>query len=815
MLKWQNFIYSLVRPSDKITDPLERQRAIILASLFLLLMLTSTLSFIILPGLIQWKVDYLYSVGGALSYIPLWYLARSRYYRIAAWLFLLIASSLLLISVGLSQHETAAISLNFFLVLILIAGLILNPVETAVFAIFSIAAGLSLSLYKAAPSYIIINSATLSFGVAISVLAFSGITNLFKRRALEGEARYRELMNANTEGILVIADDNAYILDANPAIERILGYSPEEIIGRYPIEFIDAESKAIVRSAWEKRNKGIPVEAEALHKDGSKVYVEAILKPYSYLSKKAYVLTVLDVSERKQVEALVIESEKRFRAIFNESSHFIGVLDVKGKMLEINEQGYEYFGLLPEETVGRYLWDMKQWAHSPNSKERIKETVARATAGEIVRYHVEVRDRYNLPAYLDFTLKPVRDLDGTVTMLIADSRDITAYKIAEQKRVEYERRYEALFRNTADAVLIVSLEGKLITVNERTLTMLGATLKEIEGADISTYILPEEFSQTLDNMQRLKTGEELLDVYERRLRRKNGEVFSAELTKMMVRDADNKPMYIQTMVREITERKRMERQRLEMAIEKERSKLLQHFIEQASHHFRTPITNLKTSLYLLPRFLNHEQKRIEHIGVVNQELQRLQRLLEDLLSVLRLQKSDTEFSLSRIHMKQLMSELRSTQEGSNYYAQYQWQWKFSEEDVVIIGDKGILARALLNLLENAVSYTREGGKISVHSYKSEAWLVIDILDTGIGIHPNDLPHIFEDFYRSQDALASEPTGSGLGLTISKSIIERHQGTIRVESNLGSGSHFQVLLPIYTEWTNTPPPMPEGFLLKSD
>jgi PAS domain S-box-containing protein len=815
MQKWSSLIYSIVRPSDKLTDPLDRQRATILASLFILLMITSTFSYIIMPPLIGWRVNFLYSIAGVVSYIPLLYLARSAYYRLGAWLFLFVASSLLMTAVLMSQDPHAALSLNFFMVFILIAGLVLRPLETSLFALFSLAAEISIGLYKAAPHYITINSATLTIGVAVSVLAFSVVADLFKRRAVDSEARFRELMNANTEGILVIDEADARILDSNPAIERILGYSREEIIGRYPIEFLASDSKASIRDAWDRRHKEVPTEAEVIHKDGSVVYIEATLKPYSYLNKKAYVLTVLDVNERKQVEALVIESEKRFRAIFNESSHFIGVLDVKGKILEINEQGYEFFGLNAAETVGRYLWDFRQWAHSPASKERIKETVERASAGQILRYHVEVRDRYNFAAFLDFTLKPVLDMDGSVTMLIADSRDITAYKVAEQKRVEYERRYEALFSNTADAVFIYGLDGKYITANDGAQRMLGYILSEIIGRDVSSFVIPEEAAQSKENIERVKAGLDFLQVPERKLRRKNGEVFSAEISMMMVRDADNKPMYIQSMVRDISERKRMERQRLEMALEKERTKLLEHFIEQASHHFRTPITNLKTSLYLLPRFLNHEQKREEHINVVNKELLRLQNLLEDLLSVLRLQKSNAELSLGKIHLNQFMNEVRSTQVGRDYYAKFDWKWELSQDEIVIIGDKGILSRALLNLLENAAIYTKAGGTITVRSYQNGVWLAIDVIDSGIGIHEDDLPHIFEDFYRTQDALASEPTGSGLGLTISKSIIERHQGTIRVASTLGEGSHFQILLPIYTEWTTTPPPLPEGFLVIGD
>lgn len=808
MRRWQEIIYRFISPSADIIDPLERQRAIILSSLFILAMGTSFFSFVILRALVLGlDSSLIFGIVGTAIYIPLLRLSRSSHYRIAAWVYILAATGLLVGSIFIGSSQSPSTGLNFLLGIMLIAGLVLSPIEAMLYSLVAVAIVIAMPYLKPSPNYATLNSVTLIISLGIGILGFSIITDRFKRRALESEARYRELMKANSEGILIIDEIDAKILDANPAIEKLLGYGIEDIIGRYPIEFIDKDFKTTIRSAWERRYQGIPMECRVLHKDGSQIYIEATLKPYNYLQKSAFVLTLVDISERKQVEALVIESEKRFRAIFNETSHFIGVLDARGMILELNEQGFEFFGLTPNNSLGRFLWEIPQWAHNETAIQRIQTVIEAAQQGTTVRYDVEVRDRHQNVVFLDFTLKPVHDLEGNVTMLIADSRDITAYKRAEAQRFEYERRYDALFKNTTDAIFVFTLDNNYITVNQRALDMLGYELDELAGQPISLVIVPDEFSQSQNLLKRLLDGEEI-DVYERHIRKKNGEILTVEISLMLVRSADNKPMYFQSLVRDISERKRLERQQLEIAIEKERAKLLQDFIEKASHHFRTPLANLKTSVYLLPKFITNEKKHQEYLKIARQELDRLQVLLDDLITVVSLQKSDTDFNLARVSVSQLLSEIRATQEGSAFYPNFTWDWQLADDEAIVIGDKAILGRAFLNLLDNATLYTQVGGKISVHSRIEDKWLTLDIYDTGMGISENDMPHIFKDFYRSNDAMGIKVSSSGLGLTISKSIIERHQGTIRVESKVGKGTHFQILLPLYTAWTNTPPPMPK-------
>jgi two-component system phosphate regulon sensor histidine kinase PhoR len=264
-------------------------------------------------------------------------------------------------------------------------------------------------------------------------------------------------------------------------------------------------------------------------------------------------------------------------------------------------------------------------------------------------------------------------------------------------------------------------------------------------------------------------------------------------------------------VNDISERKQLEQDKFEFRLEQERTRVLQGFIEQASHHFRTPITNMKTSMYVLEHIENNPEKYQQHMRALNRETERLTRLIEDLLTMLRLQKSDTEFAIEDISISQLLSEIQTIQEGRTYYPDYDWKWSIGEDPLVVVGDKQFLSRAILNIIDNAVQYTPKTAEINIGTYYDNTWLIIEISDNGMGISETDLPHIFDEFYRSNRSMEQDSTRSGLGLAITQHIIKRHRGIVHVDSEEGEGTRFQILLPRNVGWEDDAPTLPQKML----
>jgi|GEM_PF-6179722 len=815
MERWQKLWSSITIPPPEIAASYDRERAAAYSAMLfigtVILLITATLS-LFFP--IMEFVHTLILFFTAVCFGLLYGLSRTTLFRWSIRSGIWASTAILLFSFYTLPSETAGYTLSFTAIPIIVCGFLLSRRETAITTVMMIVLVIAFELVNPDVRIRVADAPLLLALTGILTVISAASREYYQQKALDSEARYRSLMEANFEGIIIIDKDNAQILDVNPAIMQMLGYSFDEFIGHYPVEFVHPDDKPLTLNVWKNRIENTPFEICIRHKQGYELTVESRLRPYLFQNEPAYVLTLLDITDRKQSEALIIESEERFRAIFNESVHYIGVLDNTGKILEFNDSAYEKFGFTPDEVLGKYLHEFDNWAHSEKSKQRVKDVIALAANGTPSRYQIQARDKDNQTIYIDFSVKPVADLEGNTRMIIAESRDTTAYHEADARRLEYEQRYESLFKDTIDAVFIYTVDGQLLDANKRAEEILGIPKEEIIKHKVLDFVAPQDRDETKQIVEQVRGGMMKSSVPERIMIRANGEEFYAETHGMVVTDSKGNPRYIQSMVRDITERKRIEEERFKTALEQERTQLLAHFIENASHHFRTPITNMKTRMYLLPRVLDKPEKREQQIDILNQELERLQNILNDLLSVLRLQKDDTEYSLGQMRVNQLLSEVKQAFEGRETYQNYQWEWQLNEVNPLIFGDKGRLGRAIINIIENAMTYTPLQGKITVRSFTRGDYIALDIIDSGKGISTDELPHIFEDFYRGQESMERDSTSSGLGLTITRMVIERHNGTVNASSPETGGAHFQILLPIHRDFstmTTLTVPIPEQIL----
>ena len=809
MVRWQQLWLKIIEPSEHLASRAEREQASLHAAVIFVEMIFVSLIILLTPVIQVVAMPVL--IISLISTAGLYALNRTIYYRWSVRLALWGGVSLIFYSAIYLVADNNLFVLAFLVSPLVISSLILSHRE----AIINIISMLILVMI-----HTVINGNSIADSINVNLLITlvgsmtiiaSGAIDRYRQQAMDNEARFRSLMNANYEGILIVDGEDASILDANPASEQILGYSASELIGRYPVEFVAPGDRQLARNIWLKRTENIPIEANIVHKDGYELSVEAHLRPYRFHNNKSYVLTILDISERKQAEKFIVESEERFRAIFNESVHYIGVLDAEGKILEFNGRALKKFGLQAYEVPGKYLHDFDYWAHSEKSKVRTKAVIEAAIKGQSSRYEIQARDKDGAMIYLDFSVKPIVDGTGSTRMIIAESRDMTDYRLAEARRREFEQRYETLFNNTTDAVFIFDMAGLITDANQRAETMLQASRDEIVGHYVFEFVVDDEVQHTSTILAGLRENKRVSVVNERQMRRATGEVFFAETMGLVVTDNQNRPRYVQSMVRDVSERKRIEAERFATALDSERTQLLAHFIENASHHFRTPITSMKTRMYLLARVFENPAKRDEQIDILNQELERLQNILDDLLMVLRLQKDDSEYSPAKVPVNQLLSEVRQKFEGQDVYNNFNWIWQLDEQNSVILGDKGLLSRALINLVENAIAYTPSKRDISVRSFSQDDYIVLEVIDDGSGIPEDELPYIFDDFYRGQDAMQDNSTSSGLGLSITRMIVERYQGTIFVASPATGGAHFQIVLPCDTEDESHSPEMPSHML----
>ncbi|PSB55276.1 sensor histidine kinase, partial [Chroococcidiopsis cubana CCALA 043] len=225
---------------------------------------------------------------------------------------------------------------------------------------------------------------------------------------------------------------------------------------------------------------------------------------------------------------------------------------------------------------------------------------------------------------------------------------------------------------------------------------------------------------------------------------------------------------------------------------------LKHFTGDVAHELRNPLTAISTTVDLLrnsPEELSLTQVR--KLAIIDRANEQIIHLVEDLLFLSRANiasdRLDRDFNFAPIRLEELLQDLVERFEPQAQSKQIQFT-PHLRTGIVVKGDSHKLSRLFSNLLDNALKYTTDGGRVALFLEQEQRFAVIRIEDTGIGIPPDSLPLIFQRFWRA-DAAKSEKDGLGLGLAIAQAIVQQHKGEIKVSSRLGAGSSFRVLLPL--------------------
>ncbi|MEY7850021.1 PAS domain S-box protein [Natrarchaeobius sp. A-rgal3] len=315
------------------------------------------------------------------------------------------------------------------------------------------------------------------------------------RSPFDEDEFFRQLVANTSEGLLTI-DAESTILFANPAIEEILGYSPDELIGRSKMELIPerlraahlAGLKKYLRTG-EKHIDWSGIELPALHKGGHEVPVLVSLREHRLDGERLFTGLFRDLSEQKY-------REQRFEAVFNNTYQFTGLLELDGTLIEANETALSFAGVDREDIVGKPIWETFWFQSTEESRSTAREAVERARKGDFFRKEVRIRGAERT-AIIDFSVRPVTDHQDDIRLLIPEGRDITDLKMREQHLQVLHRLLRHNLRNDLNVISgfaetleesleddrhgayaadIVSTTQKLIGTNETAKKLADATL---------------------------------------------------------------------------------------------------------------------------------------------------------------------------------------------------------------------------------------------------------------------------------------------------------------------------------------------------
>lgn len=255
-------------------------------------------------------------------------------------------------------------------------------------------------------------------------------------------------------------------------------------------------------------------------------------------------------------------------------------------------------------------------------------------------------------------------------------------------------------------------------------------------------------------------------------------------------DDDGEVIKLFGIVQDITRIKQAEDERIELQINQEKIAFLQDFIDSMTHDLKTPLTSILSNTYLTKR-VEDKERQIHHLNRIDEQVKRLQEMIDAILTVSRLEHLP-RLDFQTYDLNRLIEEVVHQSRANATKKDIQLQIDLHPEQIKVDLAYTEILRALYNLVENAINYTPENGTVTISTGRSGTQIRCSIHDTGIGIEAEDLPHVFEQFYRAKNARSFEK-GTGLGLSIVKKIIDLHDGEISIKSQPGKGTGVTITL----------------------
>ncbi|MFW5690853.1 MAG: PAS domain-containing sensor histidine kinase [Chloroflexota bacterium] len=383
---------------------------------------------------------------------------------------------------------------------------------------------------------------------------------------------------------------------------------------------------------------------------------------------------------------------------------------------------------------------------------------------------------------LDAADQPIR-LWGTL-------QDITERKYEENSLRLREQHASAAFHSVADSMLLVEADGTIIEANASALRMFDYTALDLIGQSFGILMpapynpLPEQFFSQYHYEQTVapgSTSQELSGL------RRDGTVFPMSLA-VGAFNIDGEEVY-SVLIHDITRRREADQHALELRMERERVELLSSFVTSASHEFRTPLAVINSSLYMLRR--SDPDQQGHYAAKIEDSIAYLSELLDGMMTCVRLDQG-SPLNLSQVDINLIMRGIVSALEDAAHSQKVKLLTLYHPRLPRIQAEGALLARALGNLVHNALRFTPQAGTIQIETRALADEIQVLIRDEGVGMTPFELERAFERFYRADTARTTR--GLGLGLPIARQIIEAHGGSIRARSQPNEGSEFIITLP---------------------
>ena len=615
----------------------------------------------------------------------------------------------------------------------------------------------------------------------------------------ESEERFRAVVDSANEGMLIY-DRSLNIIAGNRAAERIVGLPLAQLIGKpgftsllnciredgTPLPETDRPTKVTSRTGRAQTGLIIGVQRPA---GITWLSVNtAFLRRLGEAEHYGLVSTITDVTEQRNAQAQLKESEARYRRTFELAGSGIAHIGMDRRFIRVNQRVCEIFGYSEEEMLqltGRRI------SH-PDDLDIINEQRPALHSGaiDVVRLEKRYIRKDGAVVWVKFSMTVERGPDGKPLYEIAVYDDITAQREAEMRMKESEARFRQTFELAASGICHV-VDGRFVRVNRSLCEILGYSERELLGKHVKDISHADDRDVTDPERARIRAGEIDSARFEKRYVRKDGAVIWCEIAIALVRDVFGMPLYEVAIFDDITERKNADAALNAAHEELKRSNAeLEQFAYVASHDLQEPLRMVASYTQLLSRRYDakFDKDGREFMSYIVDGATRMKQLIEDLLAYSRVGTKGQEFRPVplEVPLRRALFNLRAGVEEAGAAVTY-------DPLPTVSGDEVQLGQLLQNLIGNALKFRSNSvPRVHIAVAEKDSEFQFEVRDNGIGIEPQYYQRIFMVFQRLHNK--GEYPGTGIGLAICKKVVERHGGRIWVESKPNEGSTFYFTLP---------------------
>jgi len=497
----------------------------------------------------------------------------------------------------------------------------------------------------------------------------------------------------------------------------------------------------------------------------------------------------------------------------NSSTDMIIITDTEGKIIHSNPETLKELGYSEDELIGRNVFIMQSPTNPPWLKKEIfRKTFEGGWYGEVINIR---KGGSGFPVHL--TTSPVRDTNGKIIALIGISRDITEIKQAEEALRQSRRQLQAIIDNSTTVIYLKDRNGKYLLVNKRFVDLFHISKEEMMGKTDYDIFSKEMADAFRANDQRVLESRVPIEFEEVAIQDDGIHIYLS--IKFLLYDSSGEPYAICGISTDITERKNMEKELKKYSEEleekvKKRTKELEEarqmaeaankakseFLANMSHELRTPLNSIIGFSEIMRDGLTGpiSDAHKEYLKDIWESGKHLLSLINDVLDLSKIEAGAMELELEEFFINEILEgSLVMFKEKAMKHG-----IKLSADIPVNIGsitaDARKIKQVVFNLLSNAVKFTPDGGEVGITARRKDSAIEITVWDTGIGIAKEDMERLFQPFQQLEASLTKKYEGTGLGLHLSKRIIELHSGRIWVESEINKGSRFSFTIPVRSD-----------------